>query len=146
MTHEARPSNDTLRVGLLLGFVAAAVAGLWLRVAQVEANVEARLAALPHGAADGWRTFVSPDDAYQLELPPGTRLTHAADAAYVVSTDDPSAMPIAIVQAVPAGDRGEYGGGIERLVGEGDRLYRLYPWQHEPWPPFDRVVASFRLL
>lgn len=100
-------------------------------------------------AAGGeWKTVVTPDGKYQLQLPPGTKLTQGDGHTYVVPESPAGALPLMAIKIATGVDKQGYkpNPGNSVMLDIGLNTYWLYTWQFKTWDPFARVVSTFKVL
>ncbi|MFA5854531.1 MAG: hypothetical protein WC866_05650 [Patescibacteria group bacterium] len=171
LTEKTLPAKPL--AGLFVVLFVVTIIGGWLYVDSIRNELEMKLSALearlpassplepsvPDAsggrvteptAINGWRTVISADGSYQLNLPPGTKLSESEGAgslkiAYVVAdpaTED-NTLPLMGIQVAPASEKARYENQGGKLVIAGDKLYWLYLYENLEWEPYDVVVETF---
>ncbi len=99
-----------------------------------------------------WRSVVSPDGKFQMDLPAGTKITQDASGyTYVVPEKPAGALPHMAIKIATGVDRQAYkpdpAKSLMLDLGESERnTYWLYTWKFKTWDPFARVAASLKVL
>lgn len=102
-------------------------------------------AAAPQGE---WKTVVSPDGKYQLQIPPGTKVTQGEGYTYVVPESPSGALPHMAIKIATGVDKQGYkpNPNTSVMMDIGLNTYWLYTWQFKTWDPFARVISTFKVL
>lgn len=96
-----------------------------------------------------WRSVVSADGKYQMDLPVGTKLTQDGTGfTYVVPEKPAGALPLMAIKIATGVDKQGYKPNPANsvMLDIGLNTHWLYTWQFKTWDPFARVVASFKVL
>lgn len=96
-----------------------------------------------------WRSVVSADGKYQMDLPNGTKLTQDGTGfTYVVPEKPAGALPLMAIKIATGVDKQGYKPNPANsvMLDIGLNTHWLYTWQFKTWDPFARVVASFKVL
>lgn len=173
MSGKTVPTKPIAGLAVIL-FIATVIGG-WLFVDNTRAELEARIEALEARlvlerpseqpvsdaaggrvteptAINGWRTVVSADGSYQLNLPPGVKLAEGTPSEtlkvdYVLSDPMPAdgELPWMGIQIAPASEKARYENQGGKLVITKGKLYWLYLYENLNWEPFDVVVNTFEV-